>query len=116
MLYGAVFTLYPMEAAFLVTDAAPGTSSALIDMRATYGGMSIAVGITILLLASRSQLLGQALLVTGVVLLGMAAGRVLGMIIDGEPNTFMYLYLLGELLFGAAALLLRHAAQSEGDA
>ena len=116
ILYGAVFTFFPSEIAILVTDAAPSTHSALIDMRATYGGMSIAVGVTILLLAFRSELMGQALLVTGIVLLAMAASRILGMIIDGTPNIFMYIYLAAELLFGVTAVLLRNTAQSERDA
>ena len=116
IVYGALFALIPAEVAILVTDAAPATSSALIDMRATYGGMSIAVGVTILLLASRSELVGIALLVVGVILLGMAAGRVLGMIIDGAPNAVMYIYLVAEVLFGVAALALRRPMTGEGDA
>ena len=111
--YGVVFALFPAEAAVFVTDGSPDTTSALIDMRATYGGMSIAVGATILLLGSRPELLDFALLVTGVILLGMAAGRTLGIVIDGEPNTVMYLYLVAEVLFGVTALALRHTVKSD---
>ena len=108
ILYGGLFVIFPVELSVLVTDTAPGTPSALMDMRATYGGMSIAVGITLLLLASRPKLIGLALLVTGLVLLGMAVGRGLGMIIDGTPNAIMYVYLAAELFFGVLALMLRN--------
>ena len=49
--YGALFILAPGWAAALVTDTRPGSASGLIDMRATYGGMSLAVGLLFALLA-----------------------------------------------------------------
>ena len=61
VLYGLAFTIAPFEMAAWVTGDAPGTPSAAIDMRATYGGMSIAVGLTILLLGLRAATVSLAL-------------------------------------------------------
>jgi hypothetical protein len=105
--YGVAFTLFPAEVASIVTGAAPSTSSGLIDMRATYGGMSVAVGLTLLLLAAQRDSMYLALKVTAVVLLCMAASRMLGMLTDGDSNTFMVIYLVAELVFGGVALLLQ---------
>ena len=72
VLYGAAFSVLPVEMASLVTGGSRSTPSGLIDLRATYGGMSIAVGITLLILGSRSELVSLGLLTTAVVLLAMA--------------------------------------------
>ena len=116
ILYGAAFTLLPVHMASLITGAVPGTPSGLIDLRATYGGMSIAIGATLFLLGSRSELISLGLLATAVVLLAMAGTRLLGIMIDGTPNGVMYLYLAAELVFGGLALYLRGSAPGDGDA
>ena len=46
-----------------------------------------------------------------IVLLAMAATRILGIILDGSPNLVMYIYLAAELLFASLALYLRSHAQ-----
>ncbi len=106
LLYGAAFTLLPEQLSLLVTDASPGSSSAMIDVRATYGGMSVAVGIILFVLGSKAELISVGLLSTALILLAMATGRLLGMLIDGSPNTIMYIYLIAELAFGCLAVYL----------
>lgn len=108
VLYGLGFTFAPAELAFLVTASSPSTSSGLIELRATSGGMGIAMGIIILFLAKTE--LSMSLLVTGVVLLAMASARVIGIAIDGSPNSIMIVYLVAELVAGVSALLLRNKA------
>lgn len=110
-LYGTAFTFFPIEMASLVTDGSPSTPSGLIDLRATYGGMSIAMGATILVLGSRAELVSLGLLVVAVVLLAMAGARILGMMLDGTPNTVMYIYLAAELVFAVCALHLRRSVR-----
>ena len=109
VLYGLAFTLAPYDMAAWVTGDAPGTPSAAIDMRATYGGMSVAVGLTILLLGLRAATVSLALLITAIVLLAMAATRLLGIALDGSPNGLMLLYLVLEVVGAAVALFLRRA-------
>ena len=74
----------------LVTGAAPSAGPALTDMRATYGGMSIGLGV-LFALAARSSA-GQRLGLAGVlaVMLGMATTRALGIVFDGDPNGAMF--------------------------
>lgn len=112
--YGAAFTFFPAEMATLVTGDGPDTASGIIDLRATYGGMSISVGVIILILAAHGDNLSLALLVTAIVLLAMAAGRVLGIILDGSPNAIMYVYLAAELAVSGIALWLRSSAVDSG--
>jgi hypothetical protein len=107
VLYGFAFALAPIEMSHMVTGGVTDTLSGIIDVRATYGGMSIAVGVVLLLLAKQSSTLSLSLLATAVVLLAMAAGRLLGMVLDGEPNSIMYVYLGAELLVGTAAIFFR---------
>ncbi len=104
--YGMGFVLFPEFLSFWVTDSVPATSSGVTDMRATYGGMSAAMGLTILLLAKQESQLTRPLLVTVMVLWGMAIGRIIGMFIDGDPNLMMFIYLAAECLFGGLALWL----------
>ncbi len=105
-LYGLCFLLAPVWMSQWLTGAAPGTPSGLIDMRATYGGMSLAFGLVLLLLASRQDLANIGLGAVLVMMLGMAGGRVLGMVLDGAANALMYGYLVLELGMAALAGLL----------
>jgi hypothetical protein len=104
VLYGTVFLIAPSEMAIFVTGNSPQTASGIIDLRATYGGLSISMGVVLLILASSTENLRLALLCTAIVLLTMAGGRVLGMFLDGSPNLIMYVYLVAELVVSSAAL------------
>ena len=111
--FGIGFLAAPSELAELFFDAAPTTSSGLIDMRATYGGLSIGAAVFFGLCANRREWLRPGLLGATFVIAGLAAGRVIGILMDGEPNVFMWLFLALEA--SAIALLgiaLRQADQS----
>ncbi|MEM7220697.1 MAG: DUF4345 domain-containing protein [Pseudomonadota bacterium] len=92
LVYGAAFGIAPNAMSELVTGARLADGAALIDFRATYGGLTLAVGLMILLLYRSSQI-RLALLMVISVLACMAFTRVLGMIVDGGANTTMYVYL-----------------------
>ena len=108
VLYGVGFIVAPALLSQYVTGAVPTSASGLIDMRATYGGMSLAIGLLLLHLSRQSTprtgLLGVLLL-----MLGMAGGRVCGMLVDGAANPVMQVYLALEIIaaLAAAALLAR---------
>ncbi|MEM6597848.1 MAG: DUF4345 domain-containing protein [Cyanobacteria bacterium P01_C01_bin.69] len=112
--YGVAFTFLPVEMSSLVTGGSPSTPSGIIDLRATYGGMSIAMGATILILGFNPELVSLGLLVVAVILLAMAGARTLGIILDGTPNLLMYSYLAAELLFAGFALYTRKGDQGGG--
>ena len=102
LLYGLAFTLAPVAMSTLVTGSAPAGVSAMVDFRATYGGMTIAVGLALFYLHAIKQN-RACLVIVMIVLLSMAASRTLGLIVDGSGNVFMYLYLVLEVLGSALA-------------
>ncbi len=100
--FGVGFAAVPEQLADFILDASPSTSSAMIDMRATYGGVAIGLGVFMGLCASRPQWIRQGLMATLLVLTGLAVTRLVGLVADGDPNGFMLLNLALEL--GGAGL------------
>lgn len=95
--YGIAFSLVPEFMLGLVIGANETSSTGLIDVRATYGGMSIAVGLILHWMALQVDLVKQALQFIMVLMLAMAIPRSIGIILDGEANWVMYLYLMLEI-------------------
>lgn len=104
LLYGIGFVFFPENLAVFVTDSVPGSSSALIDLRATYGGMSIGLGILLGLLASNPAWIRAGLLGVLMIMLGMASARLYGMAVDGAPNKIMFTYLIAEFAMALVVL------------
>ncbi len=94
----------PGPLALLVMDVVPATGSAMTDMRATYGGMSLAVGVMLLLLAQSDVRLGLVSVL--LLMVCMAAGRSYGLYVDAHANTVMYVYLLLEAVAAMLAVML----------
>ncbi|SHH23773.1 DUF4345 family protein [Ferrimonas marina] len=113
VVYGALFIVLPADMALWVTGSAPAASSASIDFRATYGGAQLAIGVVFLLVVKLRNDVDLALLIVGLVLLLMALGRTVGILMDGQPNALMWVYLIAELVFGTLALYLRPATASK---
>jgi len=90
--YGTACALLPSDMFRWVTDGELSGSSSIADFRATYGGMTIAVGMFIYYLAYLGHV-SHSLHLVVVVLLCMAATRSLGLMIDGQVNVLMYVYL-----------------------
>jgi hypothetical protein len=96
IIYGCFYLLYPIEASMYVTQSIPATTTAVIDMRAVYGGMSIAIGIILVLLSINNHTLLLAVKILFIYMLCMAFARFLGVIVDGNANNKMYYYLIAE--------------------
>ncbi len=107
LLYGALFAVFPVDMANLITGSSPNSASATIDFRATYGGAQFAIGLALILVLKINQDVTLALIIVAITLLSMAFGRLIGVLLDGQPNTLMYVYLVAELVFGLLALYLR---------
>ncbi|WP_050922157.1 DUF4345 domain-containing protein [Vibrio harveyi] len=107
LLYGAIFAVFPVDMANLITGSSPNSTSATIDFRATYGGAQFAIGLALILAFKIKQDVTLALIIVAITLLSMAFGRLIGILLDGQPNTLMYVYLVAELVFGLLALYLR---------
>jgi hypothetical protein len=74
------------------------------EVRAVYGGFGLAIA-TLLCATRYSAAIRQgAVLAVAVALLGMAAGRLLSVLIDGAPGRWPWVFLLVELGGGGALL------------
>jgi hypothetical protein len=117
ILYGILFAAAPVELARLVTDGGTTSPSGLIDMRATYGGMSIAFGMLLVVLARKASTLRLSVAGLLIVMICMATTRTIGIVVDGSPNVMMYVYLTLELVVSAICLLcLKLMNETGGDA
>ena len=104
--YGLIFVLFPIGMLQIIVQVSLNTSSGITDIRATYGGMSIAIGVILYLLATNESTLRVGLISVSILMLSMAFGRVIGMVLDGSPNLFMYIYLALELMASSFAIFL----------
>ena len=96
--YGVFYMFSPVEMSVYVTESTPTTSSALIDMRAIYGGMAIAIGIVLAILGWKKETLRTAIMILMIFMITMASGRLLGIVLDTGANNKMYTYLISEVL------------------
>ena len=110
--YGLAFAIAPSWMFSIVTGGELISISSLVDLRATYGGMTIAVGITILYLYRRGSIDAGLTIIT-VVLLSMAVTRLLGFIIDGGANVIMYAYFALEIGGAAVAIVAAKSGQNQ---
>lgn len=96
--FGLLFLTAPELFATLITQTAPATTDGMIDLRATYGGMAIGISVLLGILAKQQQfklgLLGCAVIISGI-----AGGRIIGMLVDGDAGPLMWAFLAVELLF-----------------
>jgi len=105
VVYGVAFILAPTAMASFVTGAAPTHPTSMIDFRATYGGMTLGVGL-ILAICARTPAYSRLGLQSLAIAMGaMATGRVVGIVLDGEPNAMMFIYLALEFVVLALSLL-----------
>lgn len=97
--FGLGFMFAPAFFSQTITGASPATSSAMIDMRATYGGIALGLAIFWEWCTQESGRVRGGLFSSLTVLAATALGRILGILMDGAPNIFMFILLAAELLF-----------------
>jgi hypothetical protein len=102
--FGLAFALTPQWFATLFTGAAPTTSSAMIDMRAVYGGVALSLAFLFAQCARNDAYLKLGMQTMLAVMLGLASARSLGIVLDGEPNLMIWLLLASEVVMAALAL------------
>lgn len=114
-LYGLLFFFVPETLLFWVTGSTANTTSAMIDTRATYGGMSLAIGLLLFYFSMKVVYEKLGLVFVILIMGNMAFGRSLGILLDGNPNPVMWLFLVGELvtLIISAVLLTRGQLKSQ---
>ena len=72
------------------------TPSAVIDFRATYGGLEIGLAVFFAICALRNSWLRPGLVAQVVSLGGFAFGRIIGLILNGTPQPIIYYLLVAE--------------------
>jgi hypothetical protein len=99
IVFGICFIVAPVFFAEALTGSEPWTASAMIDMRATYGGMGLGVGLLFWFLARQRETVIAGLVGSFLVLGATAMARVVGFVADGSPNAFMQMMFGAEVLF-----------------
>lgn len=74
------------------------------EVRAVYGGFGLAIAALLCATPFDAGIRSGAVLAVGLALLGMAAGRLLSMLLDGAPGRYPWLFLGVESAGGAALL------------
>ena len=109
--FGAAFIVKPQGLARLL-DIELGSPSALADLRAVYGGLSLAVGIALFIGLRRAASLAPSLVLVIATSAGLAFGRVYSMLASGMPSPVVLGFLATEvasLLWAALAYRALHA-------
>jgi hypothetical protein len=80
-------------AALAPVEILPLTVSAFNELRASYGGLQIGIGLLLLAGALLPSLTRPALLAQALMVGGLAAGRLVSLWLDGLPNGFVLMLL-----------------------
>lgn len=104
VVYGLAFVVAPEALGLAITGSAPESPSGMIDLRATYGGMTIALGVMLGWLGRSKATQRLGLHAVALVMLCMASGRVVGLVVDGNANNMMYAFLAAEIMVLSFAL------------
>jgi hypothetical protein len=114
LLLGLVALVYPERVmgflGFSLLNPAHA-AAALGEVRATYGGIFVVMGLFTLLAAFDPPTHRSRLLFVGLMWLGASAGRLFGVSMDGNPGIPGWLSLVFELVVGGTLVLAAQAAR-----
>ena len=92
-LYGLAFILFPKELSLVVLNAMPASDAALVDVRATYGGANLGIGLFLGYLSISKLTFRHALQAVFVINLCMALSRGYGLFLAQSQSNIMFVYL-----------------------
>lgn len=87
--YGIYCTFNPMALAEFASFGLDN-NTAIIEVRAMYGGLEFTLGLYFLLCGLRKDMLANGLLVSLFVFAGLAGARAYGMVVDGGDNGYNF--------------------------
>jgi len=87
----------------------PGTRG---EVRAVYGGMMVVAGVFTLLAMANPRAYAGRLVLLGLLWVGAGAGRLFGVLVDGNPGVLGWIYVVVELGGGSALLYASQAAEA----
>jgi hypothetical protein len=112
---GSLFLAQPMAASALVQMDSTGSA----DVRAVYGGLECGIGVYLIGCAFQEATVRAGLYAMLAAFAGLAAGRAIGIQVDGPAGIFSYAMLLleigGALMAAAALSAARPAPDEDGD-
>lgn len=111
--FGLGFAAMPGTLAEFLLGVAPSAPNALIDMRATYGGLSFGAGLFFGYCAVRPSLVRLGLVASLLVVASLGVGRALGIAIEGEANAFILGSLATEIVFVGLCLAVLRSRTTE---
>jgi drug/metabolite transporter superfamily protein YnfA len=116
LLMGLAALIYPERVlgflGFAVFNASE-SAAALGEIRATYGGIFVVLGIFTLLATGNPAAHRSRLLLLALIWLGALAGRLFGVSVDGNPGIFGWLSALFEAAMGGMLLAAALARESQ---
>ena len=86
-------------------DPSHGHNAVLGEVRATYGGLFVVMGVFALLSAADPAANRGRLLFIGLMWIGASAGRLLGVYLDGDPGLTGWVGVAFELVMGSALVI-----------
>lgn len=86
-------------------EIAVSTATGRTDVRATYGGFVLAAGIFLAVCAVHTEWIRPGLVACALILAGFAAGRLVGLVMEGSLSRLMLVFLAIELVGTAAAIV-----------
>lgn len=72
------------------------TTTAIVDFRATYGGLLVGIGI-FFIVCLKDTYIRLGLILQALSLGGLAFGRIVGLILDGMPKPLLIYFLIAEI-------------------
>lgn len=97
VVFGAGFVIAPEQGAEFITGVGPTAPNVLIDMRATYGGVALGMGVFLGICARRPSWVRPGLIASLLTIAATGSARVLGIAVDGSPNALMLVLLGAEI-------------------
>lgn len=108
---GVGFLVAPVACAVSVDLGLP-TATARTDVRATYGGLDLGIGLFLALCVRRREWLRPGLVAVGLALAGFAAGRLIGLAAEGSLSPLLWGLLAIEVPGSALAFHLARRARA----
>lgn len=88
---GLGFLVVPVQWASVVEISLP-TAMARTDLRATYGGFDLAIGVFLWRCAVRAEWVRPGLVALGLAAAGFGGGRLLGILVEGTASPLMLIF------------------------
>lgn len=92
-LYGLAFILFPKELSLIVLNAMPASDAALVDVRATYGGGNLGIGLFVGYLSLSKLTFRHALQAVFLINLCLGTARAYGLFLSPSQSNLMFIYL-----------------------